>query len=307
MLGGPPPVPRDSQPPPSHYPPPATSASSGPTFAPSIQASPRMHSASSEYQPFRRPQTPEHARPYDPRGSAAASPQGAYSTTPEMQRYGTPQAYHQRGPSAQDGRDPSRMPPGPPPRPTSQPKSFASMPPRPVDMGRNNGPEEMYARREEMPRGAMEYNPERPGLKQMNFDERYRAERERREEFEEDGDLHRRRASTVLRKFRVGSLRRSVALLSTESKGRGHRGSPSHLSSNPEFRTTLLAFIRDTTNILPPQRQATRIKAILRRLLSTRSRLQEIAIPHRVIPNSLLPVNNKRLRSNPSILLSDSE
>ncbi|KAF4805802.1 hypothetical protein CGCSCA5_v015019 [Colletotrichum siamense] len=184
MLGGPPPVPRDSQPPPSHYPPPATSASSGPTFAPSIQASPRMHSASSEYQPFRRPQTPEHARPYDPRGSAAASPQGAYSTTPEMQRYGTPQAYHQRGPSAQDGRDPSRMPPGPPPRPTSQPKSFASMPPRPVDMGRNNGPEEMYARREEMPRGAMEYNPERPGLKQMNFDERYRAERERREEFE---------------------------------------------------------------------------------------------------------------------------
>ncbi|KAI8235017.1 histone deacetylation protein Rxt3 [Colletotrichum sp. SAR 10_99] len=251
MLGGPPPVPRDSQPPPSHYPPPATSASSGPTFAPSIQASPRMHSASSEYQPFRRPQTPEHARPYDPRGSAAASPQGAYSTTPEMQRYGTPQAYHQRGPSAQDGRDPSRMPPGPPPRPTSQPKSFASMPPRPVDMGRNNGPEEM--------------------------------------------------------KFRVGSLRRSVALLSTESKGRGHRGSPSHLSSNPEFRTTLLAFIRDTTNILPPQRQATRIKAILRRLLSTRSRLQEIAFPHRVIPNSLLPVNNKRLRSNPSILLSDSE
>ncbi|KAI8270974.1 histone deacetylation protein Rxt3 [Colletotrichum sp. SAR11_239] len=298
MLGGPPPVPRDSQPPPSHYPPPATSASSGPTFAPSIQASPRMHSASSEYQPFRRPQTPEHARPYDPRGSAAASPQGAYSTTPEMQRYGTPQAYHQRGPSAQDGRDPSRMPPGPPPRPTSQPKSFASMPPRPVDMGRNNGPEEMYARREEMPRGAMEYNPERPGLKQMNFDERYRAERERREEFE---------ASTVLRKFRVGSLSRSLALLSTESKGRGHRGSPRHLSSNPEFRTTLLAFIRDTTNILPPQRQATRIKAILRRLLSTRSRLQEIAIPHRVIPNSLLPVNNKRLRSNPSILLSDSE
>ncbi|OHW99044.1 histone deacetylation protein rxt3 [Colletotrichum incanum] len=186
MLGGPPPA-RDSQPPPSHYHPPATSASSGPTFAPTMQASPRMHSASSEYQPFRRPQTPEHARPYDPRGSAAASPQGAYSTTPEMQRYGTPQqGYHQRGPSAQDGRDSSRMPQGPPPpRPTSQPKSFQqSIPPRPVDMGRNNGPEEMYQRREEVPRGSMEYNPERPGLKPMTFDDRYRAERERREEIE---------------------------------------------------------------------------------------------------------------------------
>ncbi|KAJ0275518.1 hypothetical protein COL940_008757 [Colletotrichum noveboracense] len=240
-----------------------------------------MHSASSEYQPFRRPQTPEHARPYDPRGSAAASPQGAYSTTPEMQRYGTPQAYHQRGPSAQDGRDPSRMPPGPPPRPTSQPKSFASMPPRPVDMGRNNGPEEMYARREEMPRGAMEYNPERPGLKQMNFDERYRAERDRREEFEFRERESRQRAYSGGEGGRgppppQGEYRPQevpLALLSTENKGRGHRGSPSRLSSNPEFRTTLLAFIRDTTNILPPQRQATRIKAIPRRLLSTRSRL----------------------------------
>ncbi|GKT94330.1 LOW QUALITY PROTEIN: histone deacetylation protein RXT3 [Colletotrichum tofieldiae] len=186
MLGGPPPA-RDSQPPPSHYHPPATSATSGPTFAPTMQASPRMHSASSEYQPFRRPQTPEHARPYDPRGSAAASPQGAYSTTPEMQRYGTPQqGYHQRGPSAQDGRDSSRMSQGPPPpRPTSQPKSFQqNMPPRPVDMGRNSGPEEMYQRREEIPRGSMEYNPERPGLKPMTFDDRYRAERERREEIE---------------------------------------------------------------------------------------------------------------------------
>ncbi|WYZ43491.1 hypothetical protein EsH8_VI_001190 [Colletotrichum jinshuiense] len=185
MLGGPPPVPRDSQPPPSHYHPPATSATSGPTFAPTMQASPRMHSASSEYQPFRRPQTPEHARPYDPRGSAAASPQGAYSTTPEMQRYGTPQqGYHQRGPSAQDGRESSRMPPGPPPRPTSQPKSYPNPPQRPVEMGRNNGPEEMYQRREEIPRGSMEYNPERPGLKPMTFDDRYRAERERREEIE---------------------------------------------------------------------------------------------------------------------------
>ncbi|GKT44263.1 uncharacterized protein ColSpa_04444 [Colletotrichum spaethianum] len=186
MLGGPPPA-RDSQPPQSHYHPPATSASSGPTFAPTMQASPRMHSASSEYQPFRRPQTPEHARPYDPRGSAAASPQGAYSTTPEMQRYGTPQqGYHQRGPSAQDGRDSNRMSQGPPPpRPTSQPKSFQqNIPPRPVDMGRNNGPEEMYQRREEIPRGSMEYNPERPGLKPMTFDDRYRAERERREEIE---------------------------------------------------------------------------------------------------------------------------
>ncbi|KAK1994270.1 Rxt3-domain-containing protein [Colletotrichum falcatum] len=187
MLGGPPPA-RDSQPPPSHYHPPATSASSGPTFAPTIQASPRMHSASSEYQPFRRPQTPEHARPYDPRGSAAASPQGAYSTTPEVQRYGTPQqGYHQRGPSAQDGREANRMSQGPPPpRPTSQPKSFQqqNMPPRPVDMGRNNGPEEMYQRRDEVPRGSMEYNPERPDLKPMTFEDRYRAERERRDEID---------------------------------------------------------------------------------------------------------------------------
>ncbi|OBR03435.1 histone deacetylation protein Rxt3 [Colletotrichum higginsianum IMI 349063] len=186
MLGGPPPS-RDSQPPPSHYHPPATSAPSGPTFAPSMQASPRMHSASSEYQPFRRPQTPDHARPYDPRGSAAASPQGTYSTTPEMQRYGTPQqGYHQRGPSAQDGREPSRMSQGPPPpRPTSQPKSFQqNMPPRPAEMGRGNAPDDMYQRRDEIPRGSMEYNPERPGLKPMNFGDRYRAERERREEME---------------------------------------------------------------------------------------------------------------------------
>lgn len=178
-------MPRDSQGPRSLYNPPGTSAGNGPFATTALQASPIMSQGSSDYQQFRRPQTPEIGRPYDPRGSAAASPQGAYSTTPEVQRYGTPQSYHQRGPSAQDGRESSQMPPGPPPRPTSQPKSFAGMPPRPVDVGRNNGgPEEMYQRREEMPRGSMEYNPERPGLKHMNFDDRYRAERERREEME---------------------------------------------------------------------------------------------------------------------------
>ncbi|KAH6684947.1 histone deacetylation protein Rxt3-domain-containing protein [Plectosphaerella plurivora] len=192
MLGGPS-ASRESQPPQSQYgpPPPATSAPGGPSYSAAIHASPRMHATTAEYQPFRRPQTPDHQRPYDPRadprGNVAASPQGAYSTTPEMQRYGTPGAFHQRAPSQQDSRESSRVPggPPPPPRPSSQPKAFSNYQPRHPDMNRPPVPEDHYPpRREEPPRPQMEYNPERTGLKPYGYDDRYRAERERREEME---------------------------------------------------------------------------------------------------------------------------
>ncbi|RSL73202.1 hypothetical protein CEP54_000321 [Fusarium duplospermum] len=193
MLGGPPPAMRDSQPPPSHYPPHSTASGSAPGFAPAVHASPRMHSAASDYPPFRRPQTPDHQRPYDHRNS----PPGHYST-PELQRYGTPSAYNSRHPtgSADHAREANRLPPAPPPRPSSQPKAYPGMPPRPMEMGRAPGPEEAYGRREEMtrPPPGMEYNPERTGLRPYPFDDRYRAERERQGEAEQRERERRERA-----------------------------------------------------------------------------------------------------------------
>ncbi|KAM5352715.1 hypothetical protein ACJ41O_005437 [Fusarium nematophilum] len=194
MLGGPPPAMRDSQPPPSHFPPHSTAPGSAPGFAPALHASPRMHSAASEYPPFRRPQTPDHPRAYEPRNS----PPGHYST-PEVARYGTPSAYNSRQPSASSAdhaREPGRLPPGPPPRPSSQPKAYPGMPPRPMEMGRPPGPEEAYGRRDEMgrPPPGMEYNPERTGLRPYPYDDRYRAERERQGEAEQRERERRERA-----------------------------------------------------------------------------------------------------------------
>ncbi|KAJ4267585.1 hypothetical protein NW762_003694 [Fusarium torreyae] len=191
MLGGPPPALRESQPPPSHFPP-HSAPVSGPGFATAVHASPRMHSAASDYPPFRRPQTPDHQRPYEPRNS----PPGHYST-PEVPRYSTPSAYsrHPSG-SADHAREPGRLPPGPPPRPSSQPKAYPGMPPRPMEMGRPPGPEEAYGRRDEMgrPPPGMEYNPERVGLRPNPYEDRYRAERERMGEVEQRERERRERA-----------------------------------------------------------------------------------------------------------------
>ncbi|PHH85261.1 hypothetical protein CDD83_682 [Cordyceps sp. RAO-2017] len=183
MLGGPPSsASRELSSSSQHYPSPAAAPVSGPGFAPPVHASPRMHSASSEYPPFRRPQTPDHQRPYDPRGSTAPSPRGHYST-PDLQRYGTPQGgYHSRHPSAPSdtSREPGRMSAGPPPTPTSNPSSklYGGMPPRQMDMAR---PDDAYARREDVgrPAQAMEYNHERSGSRPYAYDEHFRSERER--------------------------------------------------------------------------------------------------------------------------------
>ncbi|KAM0353074.1 hypothetical protein ACHAPU_001963 [Fusarium lateritium] len=181
MLGGPPPALRESQPPPSHFPPHSGAPGPNPGFATAMHASPRMHSAASDYPPFRRPQTPDHQRPYEPRNS----PPTHYST-PEIPRYSTPSTYsrHPSG-SADHAREPGRLPPGPPPRPSSQPKAYPGMP-RQMEMGRPPGPEEAYGRRDEMgrPPPGMEYNPERVGLRPNPYEDRYRAERERMGEAE---------------------------------------------------------------------------------------------------------------------------
>lgn len=183
MLGGP--LPSLREPPPQqqgqpHYPPSSTPSSSA-AYGPTVHASPRMHSTSADFPPFRRPQTPEQPRPYDPRGSsAAASPQASHYT-PEVQRYGTPQ--YPRGPPTDQGRDPRIPAHGIPSRPSSQPKSFPSGPPgRAVDHGRPAASDDMYPRREgPMHRAShsMEYNPERTGLKPVGYDDRYGMERDR--------------------------------------------------------------------------------------------------------------------------------
>ncbi|TDZ39342.1 hypothetical protein C8035_v003361 [Colletotrichum spinosum] len=249
-----------------------------------------MPSASSEYQPFRRPQTPEHARPYDPRGSAAASPQGAYSTTPEMQRYGTPQqGYHHRGPS-HDGRDPNRMPPGPPPRPTSQPKSFANMPPRSVDMGRG-GPEEMYPRREEMPRGSMEENVERKSSLGKGKEESAHILEVK------DREVTRLiKVTTVHPRSKEVSHLRSVALRSIESRVLGLPASNSlslSLSRSRSrltslvFRTILLGCTRDIMTFLRRRVRTIQAKVIPRRRLSTSNLLRMTGTLRPTIPNIL--------------------
>ncbi|XDG02717.1 hypothetical protein ABKA04_002332 [Annulohypoxylon sp. FPYF3050] len=190
MLGGPPPA-REPTPghPTSFQTPVTTSAVSGPAYAAPVHASPRMQTAN-EYASYnRRPQTPDQGRPFDARdhrGNVAGSPpQGMYGT-PEMSRYNTPQAYPQRGPPmppAEERREPpGRIPPtNVPPRPSSQPRSYHGIPPRPVEMGRGPPPgDPVYGRREETrPPGPVEYNPERPP-RAMPYEEqrRFIAERE---------------------------------------------------------------------------------------------------------------------------------
>ncbi|PMB71810.1 hypothetical protein BM221_001906 [Beauveria bassiana] len=177
MLGGPPPASRESQPPPPHYSPhsapPTASASQ---YGPSVHASPRMHSASSDYNPFRRPQTPDHQRNYDPRGSAAPSPRGHYATTPDVQRYSTPQSYHARHPSApaETGRDPGRVSTGPTNTPGNQPKPFSNLP-RPIDLARAPQ-DDRYVRLDE--RHGADYL-DRATQRHYPFDDRYRLERDR--------------------------------------------------------------------------------------------------------------------------------
>ena len=189
MLGGPPSASRDPQQPQHQYPPHSGAPpGSAPGFAPPSHASPRMPSASTDFSPFRRPQTPDHQRPYDPRASAAPSPRGPYST-PEVPRYGTPQTYHARhmSASADPSGGPGRMSvSAAPPRPSSQPKAYPGMPPRPME-SRAPGPDDRYGRRDEMgrPMPGHEYNPERTGLRPYSYDDRYRAERERQNEMEQ--------------------------------------------------------------------------------------------------------------------------
>ena len=122
-------------------------APTGPStpFTPSIQhhASPRINTAGSDYDRFRRPQTPEHHRlaqshmQQDHRATSASAGSPPRPTlTPETHRYSTPQAYpHTRNPS---GSGPNPLvqeerreqypgpvhvanPNAPPPRPSSQP------------------------------------------------------------------------------------------------------------------------------------------------------------------------------------------
>ena len=157
MLGGPAPASRESQPPSHpgrHYSPHGPSPTSAPGYPPPIHASPRVHSTSAEYPPFRRPQTPDHQRPYDHRGgagSAGPSPHGPYSSTPDVPRFSTPQGYHQRHPSApaDTSREPGRMSAGPTAS-GGPPKPF-SVPPRHED----------------------------PYARQYAYDDRYRTDRER--------------------------------------------------------------------------------------------------------------------------------
>lgn len=125
-------------------------APTGPTtpFTPSIHASPRVNTVGSDYDHFRRPQTPEHHRlsqshmQQDHRAtSASAGSPARPALTPETHRYSTPQAYpHTRNPSgsvplgAEERRDqypgPMRVtnPNAPPPRPSSQPAMFNQAP-----------------------------------------------------------------------------------------------------------------------------------------------------------------------------------
>ncbi|KAI1343625.1 Rxt3-domain-containing protein [Xylariaceae sp. FL0016] len=215
MLGGPPPA-ATREPTPSHagsYAPPVTSAAvSGPTYAGSVHASPRMQNAN-EYGAFnRRPQTPDQGRPFDardPRNGSATSParSGVYGT-PEVMRYGTPQAYPARGPGLppDDMRDhPNRISAASvPPRPSSQPRSYHGMAPRSADMGRGpsgdmaRGPpppgDPMYGRREDGRSGPVEYFPDRAPPRGMPFEEQRRllTEREVREQMQREAEFRER-------------------------------------------------------------------------------------------------------------------
>ncbi|CAJ2510650.1 Uu.00g062750.m01.CDS01 [Anthostomella pinea] len=202
MLGGPPSAHREPTPghAGSYAPPVTTSAVSGPAYAGTVHASPRMQ-ATNEFNSYnRRPQTPDQGRPFetrDLRGSAAGSPpRGAYGT-PEVARYSTPQAYPPRGPPMPPGEDGRREPPGRmaaasvPPRPSSQPRLYHGMAPRSMDMGRGPTPgEPVYGRREDgRPGPPVEYNPERgPPRNMPPYEEQHRfiSERDMRDaEFRE--------------------------------------------------------------------------------------------------------------------------
>ncbi|KAL7624739.1 hypothetical protein AAE478_006310 [Parahypoxylon ruwenzoriense] len=205
MLGGPPPAPREPTPAhPTSFPPPVTtSAVSGPPYAPSVHASPRMQTAN-EYAAYnRRPQTPDQTRPFDARdhrGNAAASPPQAVYGTPELSRYNTPQAFSQRGPPippAEERREQSGRisTASVPPRPSSQPRSYPPVPPRSVDMGRALPPgDPVYGRREEArPPPLAEYNPDRPP-RVMAFEEqrRFISDRELREQMNREAEFRER-------------------------------------------------------------------------------------------------------------------
>ncbi|KAH8811586.1 histone deacetylation protein Rxt3-domain-containing protein [Xylogone sp. PMI_703] len=131
MLGGPPAT--REQPPTQYASPVSTTAQANVLFPGPNHASPRTNTASSDYTPFRRPQTPEHQRQYgsrDNRVNSAGSPHGAHFASPETHQYNTPQQYRERTAQGQvvsiadDRRDagPIRVPnTSIPPRPNSQP------------------------------------------------------------------------------------------------------------------------------------------------------------------------------------------
>ena len=190
---------------PSFIPPPATSAAaSGPTYAGSVHASPRMPASSAEYHPYpRRPQTPDQGRPYDARdhrGNAAGSPPQPMYGTPEMARFSTPQAYPARGPPVAHGDERREPPPGRhaagsiPPRPSSQPRALTAIGSRPMEVAR--GPphgEVVYGRREEVRPGQMEFGPEGQ-YRAVPFNDRQRlaTEREMREHMDREAELRER-------------------------------------------------------------------------------------------------------------------
>ncbi|RFU28237.1 hypothetical protein B7463_g8110, partial [Scytalidium lignicola] len=131
MLGGPPAAREQA---PSQYASPvSTTAQPTVLFPGPTHASPRTNTASSDYTPFRRPQTPEHQRPYgarDNRVNSAGSPPGGHFASPDTHQYNTPQQYRERTTQAQsvsvadERRDtgPVRVPnTAIPPRPNSQP------------------------------------------------------------------------------------------------------------------------------------------------------------------------------------------
>lgn len=244
MLGGPPPARESAAPPQYSQGPPSTAPGPpGPPYNQAMHASPRPQQTTvSEYNAFRRPQTPEHHRMYenrDPRAASAASPP-AYQSTPELQRYGTPQAYAQRGPpmpSVEQGRESGRLSGGAGgPRPMSPPRQYANAgPPRPVETGR---PPEMYGHREEL-RASEEYNPERP-IRVMKYeDPRYISDRERQERERQEREMELREREMRERELRERELRererRDMAMAGVEPS-RAQGGHPHEYPRQMEQR-----------------------------------------------------------------------
>ncbi|KAH6682646.1 histone deacetylation protein Rxt3-domain-containing protein [Halenospora varia] len=207
MLGGPPTVTRE--PPTSQYASPiGTSAAAGPIFPGPTHPSPRM-STTTEYSPFRRPQTPEHPRPSfetrDHRANSAGSPpQGIGHYTPEgSRRFGTPQYTRpQVPPMADERREPPSRVPNPnsaiPPRPSSQP-SFNPPQHRPHENPRlATHTESMFGRRpDNVPRPPDPPSRAEPQYSRPPFEERPApgysyAERDRQEREREAAILRER-------------------------------------------------------------------------------------------------------------------